>query len=278
MDPNQLDIAVDNNVNDGTTLIWLKAEFIFLVVSNTIYLVFVIKSIIRLYKTRDWHFIFLLIAASFALANNTSDIYYRILASLKDVFSCHNFRIVFKISASLNWVPISYYQVTRLYRICVNYYRKSFTIGIIVVSMMFSLLYSFFYFKNLFLYEAVRNKFGGCVVTNSGKYSLDVEIFDIFDTSFSVIIIIVTLFVSLKNLKRYKLRHLRIKSMLDENVVLFFALVISKIVLYYIITINAKKPGGDIWWDSLSIIVLYCAYRLMNLKPKLNVRYIYIYI
>jgi len=58
---------------------------------------------------------------------------------------------------------------------------------------------------------------------------------------------------------------------LDNNVIIFVILLVSKMVFYYIINAYSKKPGGDIWWDSLSVIVLWCAYALLNLKPKLNV-------
>jgi len=249
----------------------IKTEFIMVVVSNTVYLVMILKSLSRLKATKDWHFLFLLTAASFAFMNNTNDIYFRIVAPISGTFNCETYFLkIFIFSATLNWVPISYYQVTRLYRICINYYKRNWYYGIVILSSALSILYSVMYFLNLSEFTSNKSSFEGCVVSNNAKYTRFVELTDILDTAFSLMVVIVTLFVSLNNLKRYKLRHLRIKSILDENFILFFILVLAKIVLYTIIEKRAKQPGGDIWWDGLSVIVLICCYRLLNLKPRLN--------
>jgi len=259
--------------DEAKKLIWLKGEFMMVVVSHTLYFIILIKSIKGLIKTKDWHFIFLLIASSFALLNNTNDIYYRVTAPLKDfnIRNCNDtFLTQFLITASLKWVPISYYQISRLYRICVNYYKRNWYIGIISVSCIFSLLYSIMYFLNLKEFIASPSAFGGCVVSNTSNYIKYVEMFDIIDTGYSLLVVIWTLFISLNNLKRYKLRHLKIKSIFDENMFYFFILVVTKIIFYHLIEKSAPEPGGDVWWDALAIVVLACAYRLMNLKPRLN--------
>jgi len=262
-----------NSNDEAKKLIWLKGEFMMVVVSHTLYLIILIKSVKGLIKTKDWHFIFLLIASSFALLNNTNDIYYRVTAPLKNfnIRNCNDtFLTQFLITASLKWVPISYYQISRLYRICVNYYKRNWYIGIIAVSCIFSLLYSVMYFLNLKEFIASPSAFGGCVVSNTSNYVKYVEMFDIIDTGYSLLVVIWTLFISLNNLKRYKLRHLKIKSIFDENMLYFFILVVTKIIFYHLIEKSAAEPGGDIWWDALAIVVLSCAYRLMNLKPRLN--------
>jgi len=269
MDPNVTKLATDTNKQ----LLWLKGEFLMVVISDTVYFILLLKSIKGLIKTKDWHFLFLIVASSFAFSNNTNDIYYRITAPIKkfNVRNCNEtFLTIFKISASLNWVPISYYQISRLYRICENYYKRNWYYAILIISAIFSLIYSTFYFLNLVSFSAVTTQFGGCVVSNSSNYVQYVEIFDIVDTAYSLFIVCWTLFISLKNLKRYKLRHLRIKSFFDENLLFFFILVASKFIFYQVIEKRASSPGGDIWWDGLSIVVLTCAYRLMNLKPRLN--------
>eukprot|EP00833_Pecoramyces_ruminatium_P014512 jgi/Orpsp1_1/1188544/evm.model.d7180000065642.1 len=248
-----------------------KTEFVILVFSETMYFIIVIKSLVRVYKTRDWHFWFLITAALFALMNNFSDIIYRILAPFGNI-NCTSFFIsFFKFSATLNWIPISYYQVCRLHRITKRYYKENWHRIIIAISIFFSIAYSFCYFLNLYFFEGKSDKFGGCVVNNKyKKLTVGIEVSDITDTAISLLIVIITLLISLRNLKNYKLRHLKLKAVLDNNVIVFIILVVSKILFYYIIYKNADKPGGDIWWDTLSVIVLWCTYTLLNLKPRLN--------
>jgi len=258
------------NSNTKGDLIVHKLEFLMLVISETIYIIILLKSLIRYFKTRDWHFWFLITASSFALMNNSSDIVYRIRAPLGFIDCTRFFINFFYFSASLNWVPISFYQICRLYRITINYYKKNWLKKIIIVCTFFSILYSGSYFMNLIHYRGNSSKFGGCVVNNDANIGFYVEVFDIIDTSVSLLIVIITLFISLRNLKNYKLRHFKIKAVLDNNVIIFVILLVSKMICYYIINANSKKPGGDIWWDSLSVIVLWCTYTLLNLKPKLN--------
>ncbi|ORX57284.1 hypothetical protein BCR36DRAFT_345375, partial [Piromyces finnis] len=248
-----------------------KLEFIMLVFSTTCYFYFVIRSISRIRSTGDLKFLFLLTAAFFALMNNSSDIYYRIMTPLYGAYNCNKFFLTFfKISASLNWVPISYYQVLRLYYITYNYYRKIVRNMIIIVSSSFSLIYSVCYFLNLKEFYGNKDSFGGCVVSNTNKYGNYIEVSDIIDSCFSLTIVISTLFQSIKNLKQYKLRHHKIKAILDESIGVFVVLLISKVVFYSLIMINSGRPGGDIFWDGLSVIVLFCTYRLLNITPKLN--------
>lgn len=260
--------TVNGNLDDDLKV--HKIEFLMLVISETMYIIILLKSLIRYFKTRDWHFWFLITASSFALMNNSSDIIYRIRAPLGFIDCTGFFIYFFYFSATLNWVPISFYQICRLYRITINYYKKDWLKKIIFVCTFFSILYSTSYFMNLIHYRGNSSKFGGCVVNNDANIIFYVEIFDIIDTSVSLLIVIITLFISLKNLKNYKLRHFKIKAVLDNNVIIFVILLVSKMVFYYIINAYSKKPGGDIWWDSLSVIVLWCAYALLNLKPKLN--------
>ncbi|OUM69533.1 hypothetical protein PIROE2DRAFT_2626 [Piromyces sp. E2] len=219
-------------------LLMHKLEFIMLVFSTTCYFYFVTRSISRI-RT-----------AFFALMNN--------------------------ISASLNWIPISWYQVVRLYYITYNYYMKSVRRMIFILSVTFSLVYSLYYLLNLNEFYGNKDSFGGCTVSNTNKYGNYVEIFDIIDSCFSLIIVITTLFQSIRHLKQYKLRHHKIKAILDESISAFVILLVSKVIFYTLIIINSGKPGGDIYWDVLSVIVLYCTYRLLNITPKLNLTTIYI--
>ncbi|KAL6592739.1 hypothetical protein U3516DRAFT_834553 [Neocallimastix sp. 'constans'] len=228
-----------------------KVEFLVLVMSNTIYMFFIMRSLACLKSTKDKKFLFLVIASTCAFINNTNDIYYRISAPFFFKNACvTTFILFFKISGLANWIPISFYQIVRLYQITINYYKKSYHRGIILVSVILSSLYSIAYLCNLSQFSGTYVKFRGCVVNNTNRFSHYVEITDILDSSFSLIVVIFTLFISLKNLKQYKLRHHRIKAVLDET--------------------NSNKPGGDIYWDGLSVIVFYCTYRLLNIKPRLN--------
>jgi len=259
-------------------LIVHKMEFIVLVISTTCYFYFVIRSISRIRSTGDYMFLFLLTAASFALMNNLSDIYYRIMTPLYETYNCNKFFIgFFKFSASLNWIPISWYQVLRLYYITYNYYMTNIRRMIFVLSITFSLIYSICYMLNLSQFYGNKDSFGGCVVSNTNRYGNFVEVSDIIDSCFSLIIVITTLFQSIRNLKQYKLRHHKIKAILDESIGSFVILLIAKVVCYSLIILNSGRPGGDIYWDGLSIIVLFCTYRLLNITPKLNVC-LYIYI
>jgi len=252
-------------------LIIHKLEFILLVFSTTCYFYFVVRSISRIRSTGDKKFYFLLIAATFAFMNNSGDIYYRIMAPLYGTHDCSKFFIIyFRISGSLNWIPVSYYQVLRLYYITYNYYEKNWRRFILYTSICLSLIYSVCYLLNLFEFYGNKDSFGGCVVSNTNKYGHFVEISDLTDSYVSLAIVIFTLFQSIRYLKRYKLRHHRIKAILDESLVLFIFLLISKVIFYTLILLNSGRPGGDIFYDGLSVIVLFCTYRLLNISPKLN--------
>ncbi|ORX80737.1 hypothetical protein BCR32DRAFT_268707 [Anaeromyces robustus] len=259
-------VTPDKNEN----IIVKKCEFIMLIASNTIYLVLIVKAISRYVGTKDRKFWFLLIASSFAFANNTNDIYYRIMAPLYSTYNCSkHFLRVFKGSGSLNWIPVSLYQVLRLYQITYNYYQKSWRILLLIISLTLSAIYCCCYFLNLSQFYSNKSKFGGCVVSNTGDYKYFVEISDIIDSSFSLAVVIFTLFLSLRNQKHYKLRHHRIKAVLDRSVIIFVILLLSKVVFYSLIILNSTRPGGDIFWDGLSIIVLGCTYQLLIIKPKI---------
>eukprot|EP00833_Pecoramyces_ruminatium_P014303 jgi/Orpsp1_1/1188335/evm.model.d7180000063968.1 len=268
------DIIDEHSNNNILQLKYDKCEFLVLVVSNTAYLFFIIRSIARLRSTRDKNFWFLLIASTFAFMNNTNDIYYRIMAPIYYSIDCiHTFLRFFQFSALLNWIPISFYQVVRLYQITLNFYKKSYHRLILIVSILLSTLYAVCYLFNLSQFSGNNKRFGGCVVSNTNKYPHFIEITDILDSSFSLIVVIFTLFISLKNLKQYKLRHHKIKAVLDESTVIFIILLLSKVIIYSFIIANSSKPGGDIYWDGLSVIVFCCTYHLLNLKPRLNVSF-----
>ncbi|ORX84700.1 hypothetical protein BCR32DRAFT_291158 [Anaeromyces robustus] len=279
MDPGYLDfshikhneISPIHTSEDAKNFLMEKIEFIILIFSNTCYMFFVIKSITRMISTRDWKFSFLLVAALFAFMNNTSDTIFRIMAPIKFGYNCNkNFKYFFIASATLNWVPISYYQIVRLYSLTYNYYKKAYHRIIIVGSVLLSIIYSLCYFCNLSGFHGSKTRFGGCVVYNTKEYGQWVEVADIADTFYSLLFVILTYESTIRNIKQYKSRHLKIKNMVDENIILFGILEVSKILLYYVINKKKGEPGGDIWWDTLSIIVMACCYRLLNAKPRLN--------
>jgi hypothetical protein len=138
-------------------------------------------------------------------------------------------------------------------------------------SVSLSILYCTCYYINLSGFRASKSSFFGCTVYNQIESKM-VEVTDTLDSSYSLTIIIISIRKALLNLRQYKLRHQKLKALKDESTIIFIVLTVSKIVIYSFIMANKKNPGGDIWWDSLSVIVIACSYRIVNFKPKLNER------
>ncbi|ORX41688.1 hypothetical protein BCR36DRAFT_363770 [Piromyces finnis] len=267
----QIQYPIDEiQIKKQRELLMNKLVFSFLVLSETIYFTYLIKCIIRFKKTKDLKFFFPLTASLFALSNNFNDIMNTIVAPIKNSQNCSkSFLTIFRYTAMFNWTPISFLQIIRLYQLTSGYYTPRWHRIITVGSVSLSILYCTCYYINLSGFSASKNSFFGCTVYNKFD-SFMVEISDTLDSSYSLAIIIISIRKALLNLKEYKLRHQKLKALKDESTIIFIILTISKIVIYSFIMANKKNPGGDIWWDSLSVIVIFCSYRIVNFKPKLN--------
>lgn len=256
--------------NEIEELLIQKAIFIVLVLSETIYIILLTKCIVRLKKTREWKFLFPLVASLFALMNNLNDIIHVIRAPTIAMVNCNDtFTKIFKITATFNWTPISFLQFIRLYQLTRGYYTPYWHRVITIGSLTLSIIYSVCYYYNLSGYYGSKSRFFGCAVYNIREGYL-VQISDTLDSGFSLFIIIASIRKALLNLKQYKLRHQKLKALKDESIFVFIILTVSKIGIYSVIIYFSKMPGGDIFWDTLSVIVISCSYRIVNFKPKLN--------
>ncbi|ORX81501.1 hypothetical protein BCR32DRAFT_279660 [Anaeromyces robustus] len=260
------DPEINSDIKD---LLMKKAMYFVIVASETIYLMLILKCLLRWKSTKDWRFIFPLTAALFAFANNFNDIMYVINAPDNHLHNCEKYYInIFKYTATLNWTPISIFQILRLFQFTRGYYKPFWHRMITVGSISLSIIYCCCYYYNLLNFKSSKNCFFGCANYNlvNGTF---VEVSDIMDSGYSLVIMIFSLRNALLNLKQYKLRHQKLKALKDESIIVFIILTGSKVVIYSIILSFKTIPGGDIFWDILSVIVIYCSYRIVNFKPKL---------
>lgn len=273
MDPTILTYQNKTNATNREDLLVQKLIFIVLVLSETVYFIFLLKCIVRLRKTREWKFLFPLVASLFALLNNLNDIVHVILAPVIPDVNCNKkFLTIFVITALFNWTPISFLQFIRLYQLTRGYYTPYWHRMITIGSLTLSIVYCCCYYYNLSGFYGTKSKNLGCAVYNIHIGYL-IEISDTLDSGFSLFVIIASIRKALLNLKQYKLRHQKLKALKDESIFVFIILTVSKIGIYSVILYFRNIPGGDIFWDTLSVIVIACSYRIVNFKPRLNVSF-----
>ena len=257
-----------------------------IVMSDCFYLWYFIKSLDKGLKTRDWRFLFPFLAALFAFTNNLNDIFSFLFSDTnydcKDVF----FKI-FTVTATLNWTPISWIQTLRLMSFTKIFYKKPVFILITVINILLSLLYTISYYFHLSNYELTNigtktNNFMFCSVTQNKKefekgktflsifnsYIKAVMTFDILDSAFSLGILLFTAFMAMDRTQHLKFHHAKIKRMVEEGFIQFIILIVSKIIIYTIMFQFMDQMLFDVIWDLLSVIVIVCAFRLVNVKYK----------
>jgi len=275
MDPHVIEFELKRPNSNTTLFFYNKLVFIFLVISETIYFIYFIRCTTRFRTTKDWKFLFPLTAALFAFMNNFNDILHIIFAPTNPTNNCQSlFLQVFKITALFNWTPISFVQILRLYHLTKGYYTPYWHRAITIISVSLSILYCTAYYYNLAGFNGSKNKFYGCSVynVNNGIRSYMIELTDTLDSSYSLVIIIISIKKALQESRHYKLRHQKLKALKDESMIIFIVLTVSKILIYSLIMAHKKDPGGDIYWDILSVIVIACSYRIVNFKPKMKER------
>ncbi|KAG4087156.1 hypothetical protein H8356DRAFT_1731377 [Neocallimastix lanati (nom. inval.)] len=250
-----------------------------IIMSDCIYLWYLVKCARKYKLTKDWRFFFPFIAALFAFANNFNDIVSFIISEGSD---CKIFLLIFKVTALLNWTPISWLQTIRLMTFTKVFYSKRTFIIITVINVTLSLGYSICYYLNWgnFTEKVIgveTDRFMFCSPAqkpieghDSSFYTTLVMYFDLADSIFSFSVLVYTTYMALDNIKHLKFHHAKIKRMEEEGLIQLIVLTIGKISLYPIMIYLVKKQLtiGDIVWDTLSIIVIICAFRLVNVKYK----------
>ncbi|ORX42554.1 hypothetical protein BCR36DRAFT_587130 [Piromyces finnis] len=219
-----------------------------------------------LIRHKNFNFIFPFTAAIFAFANNTNDIFHFIYHPK----NCHPFWIIFTASATLNWAPISWLQAYRLILIAKIYLSKKGYYFISFLAVAFSATYSTFYFLNLNAFNSERNFTNGCSPTNPGTYTRQVMIFDIIDSVFSIAMLCVLVYRSVKNLKEMNTRNERLNDLVGQGVIELIIIGIAKVIIYPIIIATSEKPGFDCFWDILSVIVIISAFKMVNFPYERN--------
>jgi len=261
----------------------LQARIIMTVIimSACVYLWYLIKCLRKYKLTKDWRFFFPLIAALFAFSNNFNDILSFIFSENSDS-DCKKFIIVFKVTALLNWTPISWLQMLRLMAFTRIFYKKNVFRVITTVNVTLSLGYTVCYYFNLNNFKEKligdeTDRFMFCSPeqkpifnNNSSLYTTLVMYFDLFDSIFSFSVLVYTISQALENIRHFKFRHVKIKRMKEEGLVQLIILTIAKITLYPVMLYLMKEELMivDIVWDALSVIVIICAFRLVNVKYK----------
>jgi len=255
-----------------------------IIMSDCFYFWYFMKSFDKILKTKDWRFAFPLVAALFAFLNNLNDIFSFLFS--ESSYSCEKVFIkIFKITALFNWTPISWLQAIRLMSFTKVFYKKYIFISITVINVLLSAGYTIYYYRNLinFEYKDITNntdKFMFCTVQqkdiivngrkSNDKFTKYVMIFDICDSTFSLGVLLLTTLMALDRTQHLKFHHAKIKRMVEEGLVQFIVLTISKIVCYSVMfqLMREKLMIVDIVWDILSVIVIICAFRLINVKYK----------
>ncbi|OUM66824.1 hypothetical protein PIROE2DRAFT_5803 [Piromyces sp. E2] len=246
--------------------------------SDCFYLWYFVKGFNKILKTRDWRFAFPLVAAFFAFCNNLNDIFSFLFSERH--YSCETFMILFRITAAFNWTPISWLQAIRLISFTRVFYKKSIFLIITAINVLFSALYTLFYYLNLLNFNVVEigestDKFMFCSIKQDEinlpviqDYTKGVMIFDICDSTFSLSVLLVTALMALDKTEHLKFHHAKIKRMIEEGLIQFIILTISKIGLYSVMFYFVDYMIVDIVWDILSVIVIICSFRLVNVKYK----------
>jgi len=221
------------------------------------YAYFCIRGLIR---HKNFNFLFPLAATLFAFANNTNDIANYIYHQV----DCYPFWLIFVGSATLNWAPISWLQAYRLILIAKIYLPKFTAFVISTLAIILSSIYCTFYFLNLSLFDYTKTDAIGCAVTNPGTWTPYIMVSDIADSVFSLASICVIVFKSINHLKELNTRNEKLNDLVGQGIIELFIIAIAKIVIYPLIHYTSSIPGLDVFWDILSIIVIICAYNLVN--------------
>ncbi|ORX79044.1 hypothetical protein BCR32DRAFT_328299 [Anaeromyces robustus] len=253
-----------------------------IIMSDCIYLWYLYKSVNKYIKTKDIKFLFTSVASLFAFLNNLNDIVSFLFSANSD---CKKFFYVFIATATLNWTPISWLQTIRLMSITKVFYTRKTYKTISCITILLSLIYTASYYLNLtnydyeniskqtdyFMYCTVKQqKYINGTVEKDKYYTLYVMISDIVDSAFSFGILVLTTSMALENIKHLQFHHAKIKRMVEEGLFQFIVLTISKILIYPIIIYSTQNNLMiyDITWDFLSVIVIICSFRMVNVKYK----------
>jgi len=248
----------------------------FIVMSDFLYGWYLIKSFNKYLKTKDWRFFFPLVAALSAFMNNINDIIYFLFYEFSDN-NCEFFLKMFKYTALFNWTPISWLQTFRLISFTKIFYNKKFYYMISAINIFLSGAYSISYYFNLFNFESLNlkedtDRFMFCSVKQKEghDYTNYVMLSDVCDSAFSLGVLVFTAYMALDSVQHLKFHHAKIKRMVEEGLIQLIILTISKIVCYSVMYYLMKKNLMivDIVWDILSVIVIICAYRLVNVRYK----------
>ncbi|ORX45932.1 hypothetical protein BCR36DRAFT_357512 [Piromyces finnis] len=244
----------------------LRIISIGIVISCYIYFKYTIKSAVGYIQHKNLNFLFPFVAAAFAFANNANDIAHFIYHP----DNCYIFYTLFKASATLNWAPLSWLTTFRLSLISKIYLSKSKFYFITIISIILSALYCGSYFLNLnqFKYEFVE--FMGCGVTNDSKYIYFVMIFDIIDSLFSLGAICIIIYNALKNLKELNTKNEKLSNLVSEGILELIIITIAKIIIYPLISVTSYQPAFDIFWDVLSVTIIYFSYQMVNFPYQNN--------
>jgi len=221
------------------------------------YAYFCIRGLIR---HKNFNFLFPLAATLFAFVNNTNDIANYVYHQI----DCYPFWLIFVGSATLNWAPISWLQAYRLILIAKIYLPKFTAFVISTLAIILSSIYCTFYFLNLSLFDYTKTDAIGCAVTNPGTWTPYIMVSDIADSVFSLASICVIVFKSINHLKELNTRNEKLNDLVGQGIIELFIIAIAKIVIYPLIHYTSAIPGLDVFWDVLSIIVIICAYKLVN--------------
>ncbi|ORX81502.1 hypothetical protein BCR32DRAFT_268245 [Anaeromyces robustus] len=251
-----------------------------IIMSDCLYLWYLMKSFNKYLKTRDWRYIFPIIASLFAFLNNMNDIYNFLFFEILDG-DCNFFLICFKITALFNWTPISWLQAYRLIIYTKLFYKKKTYYIISAINIILSGAYTISYYLNFiqYTYEDISkktNRFMFCTVKQkSDVYTLYLMIFDVCDSAFSLGILVFTAYMALDSIQYLRYQYAKIKRMVEEGFIQLIVLTLSKIICYTLIFYLMKNESmvADVIWDILSVIVIGCSYRLVNVRyERVNYR------
>ncbi|KAL6612832.1 hypothetical protein U3516DRAFT_592625 [Neocallimastix sp. 'constans'] len=254
----------DGITDNNTLLMATRISTIIVILSWYIYGKYAYFCLKGLIKYKNLNFLFPLTASLFAFANNSNDI----VNYIYHQSDCYKFWLIFEISATLNWAPISWLQAYRLILISKIYLPKVPAIIITIFAIIFSCIYCTFYFLNLSLFDYTMSDDIGCSVTNPGTWTIYLMIFDIIDSVFSMTTICIIIIISLIKLKGLRTGSDRLNNLVEQGIIELIIIATSKLIIYPIIRTSSSIPGFDIFWDVLSVIVIVNAFNLVNFPYK----------
>ncbi|KAG4093607.1 hypothetical protein H8356DRAFT_999997 [Neocallimastix lanati (nom. inval.)] len=255
---NTIDDVVNNE--NTTMLVATRISTIIVIISWYIYGKYAYFCLRGLIKYKNYNFLFPLAATLFAFVNNTNDIANYIYHQS----DCYPFWVIFVGSATLNWAPISWLQAYRLALISKIYLSSLLYFIITSMAIILSSIYCTYYFLNLSLFDHAKSDTLGCGVTNPGTWTPYIMVSDIADSVFSLASICIIVFKSINHLKELNTRNEKLNDLVGQGIIELFIIALAKIILYPLIHYTSKVPGLDVFWDILSMIVIICAYKLVN--------------